>query len=62
MHQHQKNFTTYRVIYGYTDPMGIVYYANSLRWFDRGRSEFLRLIGLPYKSSKRLDFIYPWRR
>ena len=26
-----KNITTYRVIYGDTDQMGIVYYANYLR-------------------------------
>ena len=41
------NLTTYRVIYGDTDQMGIVYYANYLRWFERGRAEFLRQIGLP---------------
>jgi len=40
--------TSYRVIYGDTDQMGVVYYANYLRWFERGRSEFLRQIGLPY--------------
>ena len=32
------NVTTYRVIYGDTDQMGVVYYANFLRWFERGRS------------------------
>jgi acyl-CoA thioester hydrolase len=42
------NITSYRVIYGDTDQMGVVYYANYLRWFERGRSEFLRQIGLPY--------------
>ena len=33
------NVTSYRVIYGDTDQMGVVYYANYLRWFERGRSE-----------------------
>ena len=31
------NVTTYRVIYGDTDQMGVVYYANYLRWFETGR-------------------------
>ena len=41
-----KNITTYRGIYGDTDQMGIVYYANYLGWFERGRSEFLRQTGV----------------
>ena len=43
-----RNQTSYRVIYGDTDKMGVVYYANYLRWFERGRSEFLRELGVPY--------------
>ncbi len=39
---------TYRVIYGDTDQMGVVYYANYLRWFEGGRTEFLRAKGLSY--------------
>jgi acyl-CoA thioesterase FadM len=31
-----KKTTSYRVIYGDTDQMGIVYYANYLRWFEKG--------------------------
>jgi acyl-CoA thioester hydrolase len=38
----------YRVIYGDTDQMGVVYYANYLRWFEAGRTEFLRAKGLSY--------------
>jgi acyl-CoA thioester hydrolase len=41
---------TYRVIYGDTDAMGIVYYANYLRLFEMGRSEWLRAIGVPYRE------------
>lgn len=37
-----------RVIYGDTDQMGVVYYANYLRWFEAGRTEFLRAKGLSY--------------
>ena len=42
--------TTYRVIYGDTDTMGIVYHANYLRWFEMGRNELFRHLGMPYKE------------
>ena len=54
-----KNITAYRVIYGDTDQMGIVYYANYLRWFERGRSELLRQIGLPYGTIEKQGFHLP---
>ncbi len=38
----------YRVIYGDTDAMRIVYNANYLRFFEIGRNEFLRQLGFPY--------------
>ena len=53
------NLTSYRVIYGDTDQMGVVYYANYLRWFERGRSEFLRQIGLPYSAVERQGINFP---
>jgi acyl-CoA thioester hydrolase len=34
-----------RVIYGDTDQMGVVYYANYLRFFELGRLEYFRLRG-----------------
>jgi acyl-CoA thioester hydrolase len=54
-----KIFTSHRVIYGDTDQMGVVYYANYLRWFEKGRSEFLRQIGLPYKTIEAQGFHFP---
>jgi acyl-CoA thioester hydrolase len=42
--------TEIRVIYGDTDRMGIVYYANYLRYFEAGRTEFLRAKGLSYRD------------
>jgi acyl-CoA thioester hydrolase len=42
--------TTYRVIYGDTDTMGIAYHANYLRWFEMGRNELFRHLGMPYKE------------
>jgi acyl-CoA thioester hydrolase len=53
------NVTHYRVIYGDTDQMGIAYYGNYLRWFERGRSEFLRQIGLPYAAIEEQGFHFP---
>ncbi len=42
--------TELRVIYGDTDQMGIVYYANYLRFFEAGRNEFIRARGLTYRE------------
>ncbi len=54
-----KNVISYRVIYGDTDQMGVVYYANYLRWFESGRSELLRQIGLPYGQIEEQGFHFP---
>src|SRR5271167_1287607 len=40
--------TEVRVRYAETDQMGIVYYANYLVWFELGRVELLRSLGLTY--------------
>lgn len=53
------NVTSYRVIYGDTDKMGVVYYANYLRWFERGRSEFLREAGMPYGEIEARGIHFP---
>jgi acyl-CoA thioester hydrolase len=39
-----------RVRYAETDQMGIVYYANFFVWFELGRVEVLRSLGLTYKQ------------
>ncbi|RJQ72796.1 MAG: acyl-CoA thioesterase [Desulfobacteraceae bacterium] len=51
--------TTYRVIYGDTDNMGIAYYANYLRWFEIGRTELLRAWGLPYREIEAQGILLP---
>jgi acyl-CoA thioester hydrolase len=53
------NVTTYRVIYGDTDQMGVVYYANYLRWFEKGRGELLRASGIPYAAIERRGMHFP---
>ena len=42
--------TEVRVRYAETDQMGIVYYANYLVWFEIGRVELLRSLGLAYSQ------------
>ena len=41
---------TVRVYYEDTDFTGIVYHANYLRFFERGRTEFLRAIGVEHAA------------
>ena len=51
--------TSYRVIYGDTDTMGIVYHANYLRWFEMGRNELFRHLGMPYKQVEAKGLMLP---
>jgi len=40
-----------RVYYEDTDLSGIVYHANYLRWFERARSDMLRLLGVDQRAA-----------
>jgi acyl-CoA thioester hydrolase len=40
---------TLRVRYAETDQMGVVYHANYLIWFEVGRVELMRALGIEYK-------------
>ena len=39
-----------RVYYEDTDLSGIVYHANYLKWFERARSDMLRLLGVDQRA------------
>ncbi|MBI2376638.1 MAG: acyl-CoA thioesterase [Deltaproteobacteria bacterium] len=39
--------------------MGVVYYANHLRYFEAGRNELMRRMELPYKELEKLGFALP---
>ena len=39
-----------RVIFGDTDQMGVVYYANYLRYFESARADYFRSCGRSYKD------------
>jgi acyl-CoA thioester hydrolase len=41
-----------RIIYADTDAEGVVYYANYLKFFERGRMEYLREVGASIKKLK----------
>ena len=47
----------HRVIYQDTDAEGVVYYANYLGFFERGRTELLRQKGVSLKEIKAKDGI-----
>lgn len=55
----RKNRHTFRVIYGDTDMMGVVYYANYLRYFEAGRTELLRALGVNYRELEASGYALP---
>jgi acyl-CoA thioester hydrolase len=44
-----------RVRYAETDQMGVVYHANYFVWFEVGRVELMRALGVEYKKMERED-------
>jgi acyl-CoA thioester hydrolase len=46
---------TVRVRYAETDQMGVVYHANYLVWFEVGRVELIRALGIEYKHMEKED-------
>lgn len=55
LHVHAK----VRVIYGDTDQMGVVYYANYFRYFELSRSEYLRARGGDYTQIEKSGYGLP---
>lgn len=52
------NETSIRVRYQETDKMGVVYHSNYLVWFEIGRTEFFRKLGLEYRTMEE-DVLVP---
>ncbi|HEV8352888.1 MAG TPA: thioesterase family protein [bacterium] len=42
--------TQIRVRYAETDAMGVAHHSNHLVWFEAGRTEYTRAIGMPYRA------------
>lgn len=52
-------FVEYRVPYGDTDAMGVVYYGNYLLYFERSRNELMRKATITYKEMETRGFGLP---
>ena len=54
-----RNQIKIRVRYGETDQMGYVYYGNYAQFFEVGRVEWLRALGVSYKSLEASGIMLP---
>ena len=48
-----------RVRYKETDQMGVVHHSNYYTWFEVGRTDFIRQIGLSYKDMEKMGLMLP---
>ena len=48
--------TVARVQYYDTDKMMVMHHANYIRYFEMGRTEYLRSEGMPYSEMEKNDF------
>ncbi|MCX5847061.1 MAG: thioesterase family protein [Deltaproteobacteria bacterium] len=55
----KRNHVKIRVIYADTDAMGIVYHTNYIKWFEIGRTELLRSIGIVYAQMESQGYNLP---
>ena len=53
------NLTKIRVIYADTDAMGIVYHTNYIKWFEIGRNELMRQLGVIYADVEKQGYNLP---
>jgi acyl-CoA thioester hydrolase len=51
--------TKIRVRYADTDQMKFVYYGKYFEYFEQGRADLLRQIGMPYPEIERMGYILP---
>ena len=55
----KRNQVNIRVIYADTDAMGIVYHTNYIKWFEIGRTELLRGVGIVYAKMEAQGYNLP---
>ncbi len=53
------NTTLFRVRYSETDQMGTFYNSRALEWFECGRTELLRQLGMPYAVMETRGVLLP---
>ena len=51
--------TALRVRYAETDAMGIVHHANYLVWFEAGRGDYFRHLGVSYEEVEERGYLLP---
>ncbi len=49
----------FRIRYSEVDPMGSYYNSRVLEWFEFGRNELVRSLGLPYREMERRGVMLP---
>ena len=54
-----KHTTHIRVRYGETDKMGYVYYGNYALYYEQGRTEAIKSLGMSYKALEEQGYILP---
>lgn len=55
----QKHTYSFRVRYAETDQMGVVYHGNYAQFFEIGRTEWLRSMGISYKYMEKSGIMLP---
>ncbi|MGZ3592261.1 MAG: acyl-CoA thioesterase [Syntrophales bacterium] len=55
----KRSHVNIRVIYADTDAMGIVYHTNYIKWFEIGRTELLRSVGIVYAELEAQGYNLP---
>ncbi len=51
--------TKIRVRYAETDQMGVVYHSNFFQYFEVGRAEAIRELGMTYADMERMNVVMP---
>lgn len=54
-----EHVTKIRVRYGETDQMGYVYYGNYALYYEQGRTEAVKALGISYKQLEDMGFMLP---
>lgn len=55
----KKSITKTRIRYSETDQMGVVYHGNYAQFFELGRTEWLRSLGITYKNIEASGILLP---
>jgi acyl-CoA thioester hydrolase len=51
--------TKFIVRYAETDQMGIVHHSNYPVWYEAGRTDFIRKMGMPYSNIEEMGILLP---